>query len=295
MVSREQLRVRGWSRHRVDTEITAGRWTEVAPTVIALQNVSLDRRQRMWLGALHAGPVSALSHSTACEVAGLRWTVDPTIHVLTAKSDEVSRLPGFWFRQSRRYYRDWLERGSELPRLRIEHAALLTAERDRNLRRAIGLLAAAVQQRLTTPNDLLLAVSQIRKLRHGKMFALALGDIAGGAESFAEIDVGRLCQFAGLEPPTRQRMRVDATGRTRFLDCEWELPDGRILVLEIDGSFHMRSDHWWRDMQRERAVVLTGRAVLRCSSVEVRLDPDAIVDDLRRFGVPTRFVRNQSA
>ncbi len=34
----------------------------------------------------------------------------------------------------------------------------------------------------------------IRKLRHGKTFELVLDDIAGGAQSFAEIEVGRLCE-----------------------------------------------------------------------------------------------------
>jgi len=295
VLSRSQLRDRGWGRHRVDTEITRGRWTAVAPMVVAMQNAPLVRGQRMWLGVLHAGPTAVLTHSTACEVGGLTWTVDPTIHVLTSKSDDVAPLPGLRFRQSRRHYRDWLDRRSSLPRLRIEHAALLTAERDRYLRRAVGLLAATVQQGLCTPDGLLLAISQIRKLRHGAIFQLALGDIAGGAQSFAEIDVGRLCDEAGLEPPQRQRMRIDREGRRRYLDCEWVLLDGRILVLEIDGSFHMRTTHWVKDMKRERSVVLSGRTVLRCSSVEIRLDPQAIVDDLRAFGVPTRFVRDHSA
>lgn len=119
---------------------------------------------------------------------------------------------------------------------------------------------------------------------------LALGDIAGGAESFAEIDVGRICRDAGLPPPDRQVVRRDATGRRRYLDCEWHLPDGRIVVLEIDGSFHMRTEHWVRDMRRERSIVADGRIVLRCSSVEVRLDPQAIVFDLMRVGVPSTFV-----
>ena len=66
-------------------------------------------------------------------------------------------------------------------------------------------------------------------------------------------------------------------------------------MLEIDGSFHMRTEHWWRDMQRERSVVLSGRAVLRCSSVEIRLAPWAIVRDLVDIGVPGGFVCDSSA
>ncbi|MGN6576485.1 MAG: hypothetical protein ACTHKG_12420 [Nocardioides sp.] len=300
MLAYGQLHELGWSRHRIESEVALDRWTQVAPRVVALQNGPLRRTQLLWLGALHAGPSSRLTHGTACEEAGLHFLVDdPTVHVLTAKSDDVSPLPGFWFHQTRRPFQRWSHSGTGIPRLRIEHAALLCAERDNHVRRAIGRLAACVQQRLTTAERLLDASSDIRKLRHGAVLRLALGDIAGGAHSFAEIDVGRLCTEAGLRPPDRQRIRPDRHGRRRYLDCEWILPDGSIVVLEIDGSFHIRTDHWWRDMRRERAVVISGRRVLRCASVEIRLDPAGIVDDLVAIGVPTalptRFVRGQSA
>ena len=181
MLSTEQLRSRGWSRHRVVSEVSLGRWTHVAPRVVALQNAPLVRRQLMWLGVLHAGPTSLLTHATASEEAGLRWTVDPTVHVLTAKGDLVAPLPGIRFHQSRRRYDDGADRSCSPPRVRVQHAALLTAERDRQVRRAVGLLAAHVQQGLCTPEQLVLGIDQIRKLRHGQLFRLALGDIAGGA------------------------------------------------------------------------------------------------------------------
>lgn len=296
VLSFSQLHALGWSRHRIGSEVDRGRWTQVAPRVVVLQNAPLTREQAMWLGVLHAGAPSRLTHATACELAGLRFLdPDPVIHVLTPKSDDVSPLPGFWFHQSRRPFHRWCQEGSGPARLRIEQAALLTAERDRFLRRAIGLLAACVQQRLTTAERLLVASRGITKLRHGSHFRLALGDIAGGAQSFAEIDIGRLCAEAGLRPPDRQRIRKDQQGRRRYLDCEWELPDGRVLVLEIDGSFHMRTTHWWRDMQRERAVVISGRTVIRCASVELRLEPEAVIRDLVALGVPPRFVRADSA
>jgi hypothetical protein len=85
-----------------------------------------------------------------------------------------------------------------------------------------------VQQRLTTADRLLATQPTIRKLRNGAVFAVALGDIAGGAQSFAEIDVGHLC---------------------------------------------------------ERAVVLSRSTVLRCASVELRLEPWEVIADLRRAGV----------
>lgn len=296
----DQLHELGWSRHRIESEVALDRWTHVAPRVVALQNAPLRRPQLLWLGVLHAGPSSRLSHGTACEEAGLSFLVDdPMVHVLTAKSADVSALPGFRFHQTRRPFQLWTHSGGGVPRLGIEHAALLTAERDNHLRRAIGLLAACVQQRLTTAERLLGASTDIRKLRHGAILRLALGDIAGGAHSFAEIDIGSLCKEAGLRPPDRQRIRPDRQGRRRYLDCEWVLPDGSIVVLEIDGSFHIRTSHWWKDMKRERGVVISGRRVLRCASVEIRLDPAGIIDDLVAIGVPsaapTRFVRGWSA
>jgi hypothetical protein len=299
VVSREQLKQLSLTHNDIEHEIQVGRWSVVAPRVVALQNAPLTREQTRWLGVLHAGPCSALTHASASEAAGLTWTVDPLVHVMTARGDLVSPLPGLRFHQSRRSYRDWLHPTAEPRRLRVEHAALLTAERDRFTRRAIGLLAAHVQQRITTAERMLQASLEIPKLRRGTVLRLALGDIAGGAHSFAEIDVGRRCAEAGLRPPDRQAVRLDRQGRRRYLDCEWVLDDGSIVVLEVDGSFHMRTEHWWRDMHRERAVVISGRRVLRCSSVELRLDPTKIIEDLRAIGVPRipppRFVSDRSA
>jgi hypothetical protein len=299
VVRRDQLAQLSLSHNDIAHEIRVGRWSAVAPRVVALQNAPLTRDQVLWLGVLHAGAGSALTHGSASEAAGLLWTVDPLVHVITPRGDVVSPLPGIRFHQSRRAYAEWVHPTAEPRRLRVEHAALLTAERDRFVRRAVGLLAAHVQQRLTTAERLLECSHQIVKLRNGRIFRPALADISGGAHSFAEIDVGRRCAESGLRAPDRQAVRLDQLGRRRYLDCEWVLDDGSVVVLEVDGSFHMRTDHWWRDMPRERAIVISGRRVLRCSSVELRLDPARIIEDLRAIGVPRiappRFVSDRSA
>ena len=295
VLSRQQLYDAGWTFEQTRHEIDVGRWQQLSTSVVVLQSGPLSHEQRLWLGVLHAGPGSVLSHATACLHAGLRWTSPPVIDVLTPKGDLVSPLSGYFFHQTRRPYPLWVDQESPLPRLRAEHAVLLAAERDRSLRRAIGLLAASVQQGLTTPQRLGTAALQIAKLRHKRYFLLALGDIDGGAQSFAEIDVVRICRDAGLAAPFRQVLRRDSQGRRRYLDCEWHLPDGRVVVLEIDGSFHMHTEHWVRDMQRERDIVVDGRVVLRCSSVEIRLEPWRIVRDLVRIGVPAAFVCDRPA
>lgn len=102
----------------------------------------------------------------------------------------------------------------------------------------------------------------------------------------AEIDIRRLCRRLGLAMPRRQVRRLDASGRLRFTDCEWRLPDGRILVLEIDGSFHMDVEHWEDDLARQRGLIAVDRLVVRCTARELRDEPERLAHDLIALGVP---------
>ena len=288
VVTRSQLRTHGWTHQQIDHELTIERWQSPAPGVLVTHTGPLLNEERLWVGVLHGGRGAVLSHATAARRGGLRWVGEDVIDVLTPKGDLVEPLDGYFFHQTRRPYQRWVRPVAGPPRLPIEHAVLLTAERDGNVRRAIGLLAASVQQRLTTSERLAATIPYIRKLRHGKTFKLVLADIGGGAQSFAELDVGRLCREAGLAEPTRQVVRTDKEGRRRYLDCVWILPDGRVIVLEVDGSFHAEVAAWWKDMRRERAVVVSGDTVLRCSTIELRLEAADVLADLKAIGVPLR-------
>ena len=125
----------------------------------------------------------------------------------------------------------------------------------------------------------------MRPLRRAAVFREAVWDMGAGAQSVAEIDVGRVCRRFGLPQPRRQVRRTDRSGRRRYTDCEWDLPDGRVVVLEVDGAFHMDAEHWAADMARERELVIGGRIVLRCTARELRDDPERIVRDLIALGV----------
>lgn len=288
VVRRSQLEACGWRRHHVEHEIDYGRWQLVAPEVVVMHNGPLTYDQRLWVGVLHAGPTAVLSHATTLEINGLEQWEPPLIDVLSTKSNTVERLDGYCFHETRRDYVPWIHPTRRPRQLRIEEACLLAAERRRSLRASIGLIAACVQQRLAAADRLFTSSLTISKLRHGHQIRLALLDIGGGAHSFGEIDLGRICRQFGLQTPTRQRFRLDRSGRRRFLDCEWELADGTTVVLEIDGAFHREAENWWRDMKRERGVVIDVGRVLRCSTTEMRLEPAYIAADLRAVGVPTR-------
>lgn len=119
---------------------------------------------------------------------------------------------------------------------------------------------------------------------------LAVADIAGGAESLSEIDLERVCRRFGLASPARQRVRRDARGNRRYLDAEWDLPDGRSVHLEVDGAHHLEVVHWDADIKRERRLAIADhrRTSVRCTAVEVRLDAKELAVDLAALGVPQR-------
>ena len=149
------------------------------------------------------------------------------------------------------------------------------------------MLAAVVQRRLTTAVRLEAELRTVGRVRHKAYMRLVLTDIAQGAHSLGERDLATLCRRFGLVPPTRQVIRRDSAGRRRYLDAEWLLPTGEIVVLEVDGSHHLDVANWQEDMKRERSVVVSRRWVLRATTLEIRLEAAAIAADLRALGVPS--------
>jgi hypothetical protein len=284
LVSRRQLRALGVDKNRVRNQLTARRWAAHGPLVVCLTTGPLSWRQKVWLGVLHAGPRCAVAGLTGLRMHGLRGWERGTVTVLVPQVLDVPRLPGIEFRRTRRDMAPflWQQRGALCL---VEPTALLHAAYQGTERAATGLLAAVVQQRLTTPAALAPWVDRMQPIRRARLFRRTLGEIEGGAESAAEIDVGKVCRRFGLPLPTRQVRRRDGAGGTRYTDCEWTLRDGRRVVLEVDGAFHMDVLHWQDDIARERALVATGVLVVRCTAAELRTDPAAVVRDLRALGV----------
>ena len=73
-----------------------------------------------------------------------------------------------------------------------------------------------------------------------------------------------------------QTRRIDALGGRRRTDAEFRLPDGRLVIVEIDGVGHLAVDAWHADLARHNALtVSTGGLILRVTGWEVRNNPDA--------------------
>ncbi|MGC4112354.1 MAG: hypothetical protein QM747_18435 [Nocardioides sp.] len=283
LLARRQLVELGHPASFVDDQVAAERWRLVSDVVVSTTTGPLSRAQLMWAGVLHAGPGSAIGGLTALESHGLRRWHRDEITVLLAKSHNLQPLDGIRFTETRRPV--GLHAAGNLPTWCTEPAALLFAAYHPSMRTATGLLAAVVQQRLTTPTRLLLTIDQMRPLRRAKRFKRTLGLIDAGAHSVAEMGVDRMCRDFGLPYPDRQVPRIDAAGRLRYVDAHWRLPDGRDLILEVDGGFHMEVGHWEDDMVRERNLVATGAVVLRCTSRELVDTPGQVAASLRAAGL----------
>jgi hypothetical protein len=287
LLTRAQLRACGFERWAVNHRIATERWAELSPTVIGTTTGVLTREQSMWLGVLHAGDNAIVGDLTAAAVHGLRnWHRDDVVILVRRGLDTRDPLPGIRFVETRRPLRLLRDSRRQLPVARIEPAVLRFAAYQRSTRTAEGVVAAVVQQGLTSPEAMVDWVERLQPLRWARRFKRALGEIAGGAQSVAEIDVRRMCRAFDLVLPRRQTKRRDAAGRIRFTDCEWILPDGRIVVLEVDGGFHMEVEHWEDDLARQRALTAPNRIVVRCTARELRDEPGKVARDLRNLGVP---------
>ena len=286
VLSERALREAKITRGFVRNQITAGRWQTRTHSTLTTTTGPLTRDQLLWVALEHAGPGALLGGLTAAQALGMRNWVRDEVTVLVDQELSFDAVDRVRFFRTRRSLNELRHPTHEPRSCRIEPAILLFAAHEPNRRTALGAIAATVQQRLTTPERLSEWVRILRPLRRASDIRELLGDLAGGSQSLAEIDVLRLCRAWGLVAPRRQKRRKDRSGRYRYTDCEWDLPDGRVLVLEIDGAFHLDVENYTEDVRRHRGLTTDRRIVIRCTAQEARHDPIPLVGDLVALGVP---------
>ena len=276
-----QLRRAGHSPGRIKAQLAAGRWRRWGYAIV-LHSGPLSREQRWFVARAHGGPRALLTGFTAAEVYGLRgWERDPVHLLVPANARVVNGCPlPVVIHRTRHWPR--VPRNATAPVHGRAGALLVAAASFDTPRPACGILAAAVQQRVTTAARLSDALELAPRLRHRAAVRAALLDIAQGADALSEIDFVSLCRRHGLPAPMQQRVRVERSGRRRYLDASWLRRDGRLVVAEVDGALHLAPRRWWDDQLRQNELALADALVLRFPSVVVRTEPALVVAQLRR-------------
>jgi hypothetical protein len=285
VLTRSQLRVAGFGWDQVETAISARRWRAFGRNVVVLDNAPLSPAQRKWVAVLLPGKLCALAGPSAAAHAGLEGFETAQVHVVVPHGTHAAVPPWVKLHESRRFTESDIDEAAAPPRTHVARSVIDAAAWSRSPRRACAILCAAVQQRLTTPDRLAAELAAAGRVRHVAIMREVLGDIAGGAHTLAEIDLGKLAHRAGLAPPQRQSFRRDPDGGLRYLDAEFGLPDGSLLVVEVDGRGHLEVQKWMDDLDRQNEVVIDGRTVLRFASLTIRLSEHKVVDQLRRMRV----------
>lgn len=289
VVTRQQLDALGVSQKAIRAQLAAERWTEWGTHVLLLHNFVPSRRQLMWAAVLDAGPPAALASHTSLELAGFRAFAAEAelIHLIVPRGAKVLPHPQIVVHESRRVRPEWHVLDGGPPRTPTARSAIDAAAWQPWPRFACSLIAAAVQQRLCTPDELDQALRVVGRVRHKQHLRDTVRELAGGSEAMSELDLVRACRRHGLVEPDRQVRRTDRDGRPRYLDAVWRLANGRTVVLEVDGRHHVEVEQWQDDVRRERSIVVDGAQVLRATSIEVRTEPERLIADLRALGVPS--------
>ena len=230
-------------RPRVRHLVHRGTWRSICRGVIAAQAGPLTRPQHLWVAVLAAGKSGVLGGLAAAIDGGLRRMRSERIDILVPPG---STYPDLLRRLPPDLPAVFVHRTATLPEEHVQAGTPARTTMPRSLVDAAGwartgdearrILAMGCQQRLATADELLAVAGQLPRIRRHRLIVETAADLAGGgAEALSEIDVVRLCRRAKLPAPDLQERRVDAAGRTRYLDVYWRHWK---LHVEVDGAHH---------------------------------------------------------
>lgn len=264
VISRDQLRALGITRHHVRNEVNAGRWVLLGRRSVAVTVGEISPRAQLRIALWETGGQAALDGVAALQAAGLTGYRSDVIDVSIPHGQTARPRAGTKIRRRRRMP-PVVDGGMRRvhPAVAVLHAAAW-AKTDRQ---AGYLIALAVQQRIVSTEHLALAWRQMIRIRRRALLEVIVQDVSQGAESLGELDFAALCRRFGLPAPDRQAVRRTENGRI-YLDVCWS----RIgLVVEIDGGHHALALNQIDDALRQNDVIIGGHTVLRIPLLGLRM------------------------
>ena len=246
----------------------------VFPHVYRHRDAPFDDHALLRAALLHAGPVAAVSHTTALAVWGLRalelplhLTVDQGLKRTGARDLVVHRRLRFEPESEQCIERHGL-RVTRLPRTVIDSRPLLPVQDRRPLVLDIS------RRGLVTASQLREALTERSNVGGRRTLLQTIDLIEDGVQSELEAyGVLNVFRHPSMPRSVGQRVVDLPTGRVR-LDRSW--PEVK-LAVELDGAAHHTSpEDRQRDLARDRELAALGWVVLRFTYSDVLRDPEGV-------------------
>jgi very-short-patch-repair endonuclease len=273
LATRRQLLER-MPREVLDSYVGRSHLIRVFPRVYRLRHGTDDDLTALRAALLHAGPVAALSHTTALAVWGLR-TLERPLHLTVDQSVKRAGAPGLVVHRRLRFDPESTQcvqrrglRVTTLPRTVIDSWPLLPPV-DRR-----PLVLDLANRGLVTANRLDDALAERPNIAGRRGLRQTIDLIADGVRSELEAH-GVLNVFRHRSlPPSIGQYAVQLPTRRVKLDRAW--PEAK-LAVELDGAkHHTAPEDRRRDLARDRELAALGWLVLRFTYADVLRDPEGV-------------------
>ena len=259
-----------------------GPWQRLLPGVVAGHRGVPTTHERRLAALKYAGAGAALTGLDALELHGVRLgdlRRDGRVHVLVPHARQRTSHGFALLSRTRRPVAAVTARS--LPCATVARAVVDACRRTDRLSEVRELVAAAVQQRRCTPEDLVVEVRLAARQRTALARA-ALAEIEAGVRSVAEAELRETFARHGVRAP-RWNAPVRGTDGAvvAVADALWE--DVR-AVVELDSvAWHLSPTSFRRTQQRQRTLLAHGYRVMALAPADVRASPAAVCREVAMF------------
>ncbi|HEX5097678.1 MAG TPA: DUF559 domain-containing protein [Acidimicrobiia bacterium] len=273
VVTREQARDQGYSKHQIDTMLKAGRLIPVHRAVYRVAGSPRTARQRAMAACFWAGPGSLCSHQTAGALLKLEGVRSRDLHITALQTVRRKTERPLVFHRTIELEPLDCAVVDDLPatsatRAILDLGAVISGEQLEvafESARRLGLTSAnAVARRFERFGG---------RGREGSSRVRQLLEAVGErpAESTLEVKANRLLRRSRLRQPQLQVWITGGDGRRYRVDFVW--PAAR-LIVECDGfAWHGQHLAWKRDRRRVAALEAAGWRVVHVTWDDVVKHP----------------------
>jgi very-short-patch-repair endonuclease len=255
VVSLQQLRELGLSRHRIEARVEAKRLYRLHRGVYAVGHEALTPKSRFLAAVYACGPGSLLSHRAAGSLQGL---LDATAVIEVTAPRGCKPKPGIAIHRTRHVHPDDRAVVDRIPVTSVARTLVDLAEvlNERQLTRAVRQAELLRTLDLRAIEAALERVPGRRGRHRLRRVLVAYQPEPQLLRSRAEHRVKALCTRYGLPKP---QFNVQVCGRE--VDAYW--PEAK-LALEFDGAeTHYTRHAFHQDRRRDRALAVEGIQTLR--------------------------------